>query len=113
MRKPIFLLTLSLIAALTLSSVDEPLPTKQTHLKLMVTNGADEMLLVKFQGIWEPAGKRYRESLSLNEVVKLMGQEMSLIAQHVAEGNHNVLSGTFRIHKTPDSRDIEIVEPLK
>lgn len=97
----ILTLFIFITAAHALRAAPEPPPPNQTYLKLMVVNEADEMLLVKFKGIWEPAGKSYRENLSLNEVVKLMGREIGVEVE--SPQLRALLSTFFNQHTKPTS----------
>ncbi|MFN7654092.1 MAG: hypothetical protein ACK5PC_12695 [Cyclobacteriaceae bacterium] len=46
--------------------------------KLFVTNDKDEVLLVKWDGQWEIAGKKYNEPLSINQFLNKIASDMGV-----------------------------------
>ena len=49
-----------------------------SYFKLCVTNAEDEILLVKYKGDWELAGKRYTDPRTLREFTGFMAEEMGV-----------------------------------
>lgn len=49
-----------------------------SYFKLCVTNERDEILLVKFQDIWELPGKKYIDSRSISEFTSFMSEELGV-----------------------------------
>jgi hypothetical protein len=49
-----------------------------SYFKLCVTNEKKEILLVKYKGIWELAGKKYVDTRSISEFTSFMAEEMGV-----------------------------------
>ncbi|QLE02433.1 NUDIX hydrolase [Galbibacter sp. BG1] len=49
-----------------------------SYFKLCVTNSQNEILLVKYKGIWELAGKKYVDTLSIKQFTAGMAGEMGV-----------------------------------
>ncbi len=49
-----------------------------SYFKLCVTNEKNEILLVKYNGIWELAGKKYVDTRSISEFTSFMAEEMGV-----------------------------------
>lgn len=50
-----------------------------SYFKLCVTNDKDDMLLVKYKGIWELPGKKYVDPRSLSEFTSFMSEELGVV----------------------------------
>ena len=49
-----------------------------SYFKLCITNAQDEILLVKYKGIWELAGKKYMDPRTIHEFTGFMAEEMGV-----------------------------------
>ena len=49
-----------------------------SYFKLCVTNEKNEILLVKYKGIWELAGKKYVDTRTISEFTSFMAEEMGV-----------------------------------
>ncbi len=49
-----------------------------SYFKLCVTNEKKEILLVKYKGIWELAGKKYVDTRTISEFTSFMAEEMGV-----------------------------------
>ena len=52
--------------------------TNFSYFKLCVTNEKKEILLVKYKGIWELAGKKYVDPRTISEFTSFMAEEMGV-----------------------------------
>ncbi len=50
-----------------------------SYFKLCVTNGKNEVLLVKYKGIWELPGKKYVDPRTLAEFTSFMSEELGVV----------------------------------
>ncbi|WP_242158952.1 NUDIX hydrolase [Aestuariivivens sediminis] len=65
-----------------------------SHFKLTITNASDEILLVKYKGIWELPGMKYIDSRkSIREFTNLMAEEIGITFKDLS------LRGLFTIYK--------------
>jgi len=76
-----------------------------SYFKLCVTNKKNEILLVKYNGIWELAGKKYVDARSIKEFTVFMAEELGvefkdfrlrgLFTFYYNKGKHPILFNYF------------------
>ncbi len=49
-----------------------------SYFKFCIKNERNELLLVKYKGIWEPIGKRYNNSESIKKTLEIMAKEVGV-----------------------------------
>ena len=65
-----------------------------SHFKLTVTNASDQILMVKYHGVWELPGMKFIDSkMSIREFTGLMAEETGVTFDHLR------LRGLFTIYK--------------
>ena len=87
-------IALLVLCTFTFSTQSTAQQNNYSHFKLTITNASDEILLVKYKGIWELPGKKYIDSKnSIREFTGLMAEEMGVTFNDLR------LRGLFTIYK--------------